>query len=413
MNDDAALLRRYAEERDEGAFAELVQRHLALVYGAALRQLDGAAHRAEEVTQSVFTDLARKAGPLARRTGIVGWLYTSTHFAAAKLKRTEQRRQMREQEAHTMHELLSDSSTEADWEQLRPVLDEAMHELGDRDREVILQRFFQGRRLAEVGGKFGVGEDAARMRVERALGKLHALLVRRGITSTSAALGAALASQAAVAAPAGLAAAVTGAALAGGSAVGVAGWIGFMSTNKFAAGVSGLLLLLAAGIVVREVEARHEVETSLGEVRRDTEAWVARRRAVDERSRAAEQEAARLGQAIDEARRAADVAVPVQAVAATWDSEVEGRAFMARHPEFKQAFTDYHRAELNLRYGAFFKSRGLTPDQIETFGTLMLADSSQSEQLGLEMKAYTFSFADAASRPEMLASLGEDGRRKF
>src|SRR5476651_1834177 len=124
MNDDAALLRRYSGDRDEGAFAELVQRHLALVYGAALRQLGGATHRAEEVTQSVFTDLARKASSLARRDDLAGWLYTSTHFAAAKLKRAEQRRQTREQEAHTMHELLSGSPSEADWERLRPVLDD-------------------------------------------------------------------------------------------------------------------------------------------------------------------------------------------------------------------------------------------------------------------------------------------------
>lgn len=53
MNDDAVLLHRYAAERDESAFAELVQRHLPLVYGAALRQLNGATHRAEEVTQAV------------------------------------------------------------------------------------------------------------------------------------------------------------------------------------------------------------------------------------------------------------------------------------------------------------------------------------------------------------------------
>lgn len=163
MNDDAALLRRYTEGRDEGAFAELVQRHLSLVYGAALRQLDGAAHRAEEVTQFVFTDLARKADSLSRRTELAGWLYTSTHFAAAKLKRTEQRRQWREQEASTMHELLSDSAPQVDWQRLRPVLDAAMHELGDGDRDVILQRFFQGRRFAEVGETLGLSEDAARM----------------------------------------------------------------------------------------------------------------------------------------------------------------------------------------------------------------------------------------------------------
>jgi DNA-directed RNA polymerase specialized sigma24 family protein len=85
--DDSSLLRRYASERDEAAFAEIVRRHLGLVYGAALRQLHGSVHRAEDVTQSVFADLARKAAVLVSRTDLAGWLYTSTHHAAAKLKR--------------------------------------------------------------------------------------------------------------------------------------------------------------------------------------------------------------------------------------------------------------------------------------------------------------------------------------
>jgi len=51
------LLRRYAETRDEKAFAALVEQTLPLVYPAALRQLDGAAHRAQDVTQTVFVEL--------------------------------------------------------------------------------------------------------------------------------------------------------------------------------------------------------------------------------------------------------------------------------------------------------------------------------------------------------------------
>lgn len=248
--DDAELLRRYAEEGSNAAFAELVRRHVGLVYAAALRQLGGAVHRAEEVTQGVFIDLARKAGALARRTEIVGWLYTSTHHAAAKLKRDEQRRQHREQEAHTMQEISSDSADRIDWDRLRPVLDSAMHELGERDRAVILLRFFQGRRFAEVGHTLGMSEDGARMRTERALEKLHGLLARRKITSTTAALGLLLANQPAVAVPAGLAASVAGAALAGtaGTAALTAGGMTGIFFSTMTTKIGWMVGLTAAGL---------------------------------------------------------------------------------------------------------------------------------------------------------------------
>src|SRR5438094_779162 len=104
MTDDAELLRCYADAGSESAFSELVARHLPLVYSAALRQVGGDSHLAQDVTQSVFTDLARKAGPVARRLSderhvLSGWLYTSTRFAASKLVRAERRRYSREHEA--------------------------------------------------------------------------------------------------------------------------------------------------------------------------------------------------------------------------------------------------------------------------------------------------------------------------
>src|SRR5262249_27235294 len=105
MTPDCELLRRYAKTGSEEAFAELVQRHLDLVYSAALRQVNSDAHLAQDVAQTVFADLARKAGLLSRRAVLTGWLYTSTHFAAAKVVRAERRRHAREQEAHNMREL--------------------------------------------------------------------------------------------------------------------------------------------------------------------------------------------------------------------------------------------------------------------------------------------------------------------
>ena len=138
MRSDGELLRDYAEGHSEAAFDELVRRHVDLVYSAALRQLNGDAHLAEDVAQSVFTDLARKAASLWRREDLAGWLYTSTHFAAAKTARTASRRRAREHEAHAMQQMLHSPTTDLDWNGLQPVLDSVMHDLKEADREAIL-----------------------------------------------------------------------------------------------------------------------------------------------------------------------------------------------------------------------------------------------------------------------------------
>ncbi len=217
---DAELLNRYRTQHSETAFAELVQRYLDLVYSAALRQVGGDVHLAKDVTQIVFADLALKAGGLTNHPSIAGWLYTSTRFAAAKAVRSEQRRRVREHTASTMQQLHAAPESEVNWDTLRPVLDDAMHELDEPDREAVLLRYFQGRDLRTVGSALGVSDDAARKRVERALDKLRGTLEQRGIRSTSSALASALAGIAISSAPSGLSGSIITASLAGSAAVG-------------------------------------------------------------------------------------------------------------------------------------------------------------------------------------------------
>src|SRR5579871_3082689 len=124
--EDPVLLRQFAESRSERAFAELVRRHLKLVYCSALRHVNGDAHRAEEVTQNVFIDLAHKACSLSNRPTITGWLYTSTRFAAAAVMRADHRRRKRELDAHIMQEALNENAAERGWRQVEPVIDEAL-----------------------------------------------------------------------------------------------------------------------------------------------------------------------------------------------------------------------------------------------------------------------------------------------
>ena len=157
---DNELLRLYAETQSEEAFAEVVRRHLDCVYSAALLQVNGDAHLAQDVAQMVFTDLARKAAALSKREFLTGWLFTSTHFAAANAVRKEQRRRRREQHAYSMNDLIQTPAPDLDWQQLRPVLDKAMHDLKDADRAVILMRYFENRQFAEMGEQLGLSADA-------------------------------------------------------------------------------------------------------------------------------------------------------------------------------------------------------------------------------------------------------------
>jgi RNA polymerase sigma factor (sigma-70 family) len=252
MTPDQELLSRYAEERDEAAFAEVVRRHLNLVHAAAARLTHGNAPLAEDVTQAVFADLARKAGELRGHASLTGWLHTSTRYAAAAAVRAEVRRQTHEQEASAMNEIYQEDRT-VGWTQLRPVLDEAVGGLAEEDRDAVLLRFFQDKSHREIGEALGVSENAARMRVERAVERLRGQFVRRGITASAALLSSALGAQVvSPAAPAGLGATVTSHSLAGmanlKSAAGQVGTRGMAAKTK--AALLGAGAVLAAGAVI-------------------------------------------------------------------------------------------------------------------------------------------------------------------
>ncbi len=257
MTPDSELLRRYAGTQSEEAFAELVQRHVNLVYSAALRQVNGDAHLAQDVAQTVFTDLVRKASSLARRGTLTGWLYTSAHFAAAKIARTENRR--RDREEKLMREPIHETAPEPDWNKLRPVLDEAMHELKEPDREAILLRYFENRQFAEIGGKLGLNENAARMRVERALEKLRAVFLRRGVAATTT-LASVISANAVQIAPAGLAAMLTSASLAG-AGTGTLTLLKIMTLTKLKLSLSALVIAGATTALV----VQHQTQTKLRE----------------------------------------------------------------------------------------------------------------------------------------------------
>jgi RNA polymerase sigma factor (sigma-70 family) len=211
MPDDSTLLRSYAQKGSEAAFSELVKRYANLVYSVALRKVNDSS-MAQDLTQQVFSDLARKASCLAKDVVLPAWLHRATCYAASQELRSKHRRQAREQAAVEMN--LQTSDTGPDWSHIGPELDDALNTLGVRDREAILLRYFDQRTLAQIGASLRISEDAARKRVDRALEHLRELLVGRGIKMTGAALAATVLVNAVQAAPAGFVASLASASLA-------------------------------------------------------------------------------------------------------------------------------------------------------------------------------------------------------
>lgn len=251
MFDDSELLRRYAQNRSEEAFSELVRRHLDFVYGVALRHVRNDTHLARDVCQEVFTALARKAERVSRQGLLMGWLHTAARYSASRAVRGEQRRRAREQEACTMHELNDDSGLRQPWHQMRPLIDEVLGKLRERDREAVLLRYFDELTFAQVGERLRISEDAARLRVSRALDELSRRLARRGVDSTAAAVAACLGSQAAIAAPVGWAAPIAGTAMA---VVRAGWWVGMLTsvtpTKIVVGGAVALAVVSAAWLQV-------------------------------------------------------------------------------------------------------------------------------------------------------------------
>lgn len=293
-NQDAELLRRYADTHAEEAFTELVSRHLPLVYSAAVRQLKDP-DRARDVAQLVFLEVARQASRLRAHPAFGGWLHTTTFRLARRALRDDRRRERREQEAHAMQELNRDTDRAApDPRRWKDVIDEALQELRDSDRTAVILRHLEGRSLREVGDSLGIGEDAARMRVQRALERLQTVLTRKGCAAAGSTLVADFAALGLETVPAGLAAEVVGGAVSGAAATlaGTAAGTSFVMTMKVPLVATAAAVLVVAVPLVQWNYRVAQVRTQIEQL--GPEPRIVAPSPTDEADAAARREAERL-----------------------------------------------------------------------------------------------------------------------
>jgi RNA polymerase sigma factor (sigma-70 family) len=272
---DHELLAEFVRTKSDTAFATLVAHYINLVYSTALRST-GNSHYAEEVTQAVFIILAHKAASLRRGTVLSGWLYQTARLTAANFVKGEIRRQHREQEAY-MQSILTESDPAA-WEQIAPLLDEAMGQLGETDRNVVVLRFFENKTAQEAGAALKLTEAATHKRLTRALDRLRLIFKKRGITLTATIIAGAVAANSVQAAPAALtgpvvATAVKGTLISATMATLVKGTMKTMTwlKLKFAIGmgVAGLLAGSAATIALSQIDNGGLTAQNIAEKSRD------------------------------------------------------------------------------------------------------------------------------------------------
>jgi RNA polymerase sigma factor (sigma-70 family) len=241
-------LQEYAQSGSESAFRSLVNAYTDLVYSTAFRMAGNSQPLAEDITQEVFAQLARKAPTLSPGVMLGGWLHRHTCFVAAKTVRTEQRRQNRERQAVEMNSLTNDS--EDKFKDAALILDRLINELETEERDLVLLRFYERQDFRSIGSDFGISEDGARMRVNRALDKLHAALGKNGVTVTATALVTGLTLSSVTAAPAGLASRMAARALAGASGLGFLSHLTRFSGFTGAVKIGAILLVSAAAIAL-------------------------------------------------------------------------------------------------------------------------------------------------------------------
>lgn len=384
------LLARYRERHAEDAFAELVRRHLDLVFSAALRQVRSP-QLAEEVAQSVFTDLAGQAQRLAPDTILSAWLYTVARRKAIDVVRREARRQKREQLAMELSSMNADS---ADWSQIEPILDEAMDTLEERERSAILLRYFENKSLREVGNALGTTEEAARKRVSRGVEGLQEFFTKRGVTAGAGGLAVAISTHAVEGAPFGLSATIATTAV--GTAVTGSATASATATVSKAILMTTLQKAIIGATVVAAVGAGIYQATQISRLKQENQLLVQQQAPLAEQMQQLQRERDEASNGLASAREELAQAKPASTTSemlklrgqvGTLKSRLSaseaqngqpGMAKLFNDPTMKEYMQKAMKDKFRSMYGPLIQDLKLAPEQVEPLLQVLCDRSSQT-----------------------------------
>jgi RNA polymerase sigma factor (sigma-70 family) len=385
MANDADLLSQFtrdpAASEGQDAFKALVERHLNLVYSAALRQVRSP-ELAEEVSQWVFTQLACHSAALKPGTILAAWLHQVTYHAAIDVVRREARRQAREQIACEMSLLMDDNA--ADWTQIEPHLDKAVQSLDETDRAAILLRFFENKSLREVGETLGASEDAAQKRVGRALDHLRDYFVKNKIATRTGGLAGVLSAHVIQAAPAGLSASVASASLTAATvslsataSLTTAKIIAMTTLQKIAIGAVLIGATVTIALQHREVSRLREQTDGLAQQQtREKTLTQQIQQLQQERDQASNELASAKEENATLKNRPTEVLKLRGEVGTLRDQKAQLGATtaiskMTATPEARQLLHDQQKVGMGMIYKQLATQMKLTPDQTEKFNNLL------------------------------------------
>ncbi len=187
---DTELLNRFHRDRDENAFAAILQRHGAMVFGVCCRLLHNR-HDAEDASQATFLVLAYKSGSIRVKESLGSWLHGVAFRVASDLRKRRSRVRTTASTSEQVQE--ADPASEVTWREIRILLDEELHRLPEQYQAPLVLCYLEGKTRDEASRELGCNLGTVKGRLDRGRALLRQRLTRRGVELSTTLLASSLA----------------------------------------------------------------------------------------------------------------------------------------------------------------------------------------------------------------------------